>query len=103
MWRPSPHMARCLWLALWAGVASAQGPAQASHGATIWPNLDPSARAVLYAPFAWDVDPLKGADLYDDARNATFRRDARLLREIGATTLVLEPSSSMRSRCRSSN
>ena len=103
MRRATFHEAGCLWFALSVGIASARRPAQMAQASTIWPNLDPDARAILYAPFIWGADPRKGADLYEDAHMSTFRRDARLLREVGATTLVLEPTSSTRSESRPSH
>lgn len=84
-----------LLLHLLALTAAAQS-AQSSLADTLWPNLEPKDRAVLYAPLVWGADPHAVANrptnLYADKYNATFRRDVRVLHELHATTLVLEPA-----------
>ena len=54
-------------------------------------NLDPDVQGVLYAPFLPGADPMRSDDLYNDANAGLFRRDARVLHALGATTLLLEP------------
>lgn len=54
-------------------------------------SIDPEMRAVLYAPFVPGGDPTSGVDLYGDNHTATFRRDAWVLSQVGATTLLLNP------------
>ena len=56
-----------------------------------WSETDQSAVCSHSAPFVYGIDPTTN-DLYGDENNATFLRDMRMLRALGATTLVLEPT-----------
>ena len=53
--------------------------------------LDASAQGVVYAPVDHGADPLRKQDIYSGRNLPTFRRDARVLHQLGATTLLLEP------------
>ena len=48
-------------------------------------------RGVLYAPYVPGVDPITGEELYLDTYADVFRRDAWVLSQLGATTIMLSP------------
>ena len=74
-----------------AHLVDSQVTADSARG--LWPNLDPAVRGVHYAPF---IPGAASADqLYDDANYEVFVRDMSLLHDLEATTLVLEPLSSV--------
>ena len=60
-------------------------------GQSSYPNLDAEVRGVHYAPFIPGAAP--GDNLYADSRFQTFVRDTTVLHDLGASTLVLEPTS----------